>query len=68
MTDLSRWPYNLRSGKRARKNMTIPNLWLNQFRDDLEVIKREHAENDNHAIIQAVNEMADRIRKERENE
>ena len=65
MTDLSRWPTKPDSRRRYTQGVTIPAEWRSQFNEDLYTIRlKAGAENFSHAIILAVHEMAERLRKE----
>lgn len=66
MTDLSHWPYVNRNGYvRPRKGFSIPWRWADKFKDALNQLKlRGYAQNDSHAIVRAVIEAADNLRKE----
>jgi len=65
MTDLTFWPRKGISRNRTYQSLTLPLVWLRQFRADLHTIKmRGGAENDSHAVILAVREVAERLRQE----
>ena len=62
MTDYTYWPEN-RTGRRRRAQcIALPAGWMIQWRRDIRLIKATiPAENESHAIILAVREMAKRI-------
>ena len=61
MLDLSQWP--TRHGARwATTTIKLPPDWERQFYSNIDIIKLACAENLSHAVILAVNEMAERLR------
>ena len=67
MLDLSQWPKRRRGVVKARDTVYIPPEWLETFRRDcLHIQLLANTENQSHAIILAVNEMAERLRNVRD--
>jgi len=65
MLDLSQWPKRRRGVVKARDTVYIPPEWLETFRRDcLHIQLLANTENQSHAIILAVHEMAERLREE----
>jgi hypothetical protein len=60
----TQWPIKNATGrKRPTQTTVIPWRWLGDFESDLQVIVRYKAENQSHAVMMAVAELADRLRK-----
>ena len=67
MSDLTKWPSARTGIRKPQQSVAIPREWFRQFREALLWLRENgYAENESHAIIRAVIETAERMRKERE--